>query len=236
MFTQPTPAPGPERQWPSALRRRAGAASIVGLFAALTGSSLIDPLGTNHDNAAELRNAAGHLAALQAASMLELLAAMFAIGTIAAFLGIVRQRGAGLANAGAVIGIPGCVGMALIGVHGLFLYALVSSHAPDGLQILGQLNTAAGPVPILFFAMPVAVVLFVAAVVRAGIVPKAALVLAVVFFIVDSIPGLPGGEPVALASGLVTFGWIAWRIVRPAGPAVAPHPASEFGSVPERTP
>ena len=151
---------------------------MVGMFAALTVSSLVDPLGTTHGPAAELRNATGHLGALQAASMLELLAAVFAIGTIAAFPGVVRQRGAALANAGAVIGIPGCVGMALIGAHGLFLHALVSSHSSDARQILSQLNTAAGPVQILFFAMPVASVLLVAAVVRAGIAPRTALVLA----------------------------------------------------------
>jgi hypothetical protein len=237
MFTAPAsaPTPGPALRWPSALRRRAGAVSLVGMFAALILSSLADPLGAKHDNAADLRDAAGHLGALRASSLLELLAAMFAIGVIATFLGVVRQRGAGLANAGAVIGIPGCVGMALIGAHGLFLDALVSAHTSNGLQILAQLNTAAGPVQILFFAMPVAVVLLVAAAVRAGIAPMAAFVLAVVFFVADSIPGLPGGEVVALAIGLITFGWIAGRILRLTEPATATHPASEFSSVAERT-
>jgi hypothetical protein len=238
MFTTPASAsgPGPATRWPSALRRRAGAVSLVGMFTALILSSLTDPLGAKHDNAADLRDAAGHLGALQASSMLELLAAMFAIGAIAAFLGVVRQRGAGLANGGAVIGIPGCVGMALIGAHGLFLDALVRSHASNSLQILDQLQTAAGPVQILFFAMPVAVVLLIAAAVRARIAPMAVFVLAVAFFVADSIPGLPGGEFVALAIGLITFGWIAGRIVRLTGPTTATHPAREFSSVAERTP
>jgi hypothetical protein len=132
MFTQATSTVSPARLSPSTLRRRAGAASIVGMFTYSVQS--FDPLGSNHDKAAEQRNATGRLGALQAASMLELAAAMFAIGTIAAFLGIVRQRGAGLANAGAVIGILVFVGTALIGVHGLFLHALVSLHAANSLM------------------------------------------------------------------------------------------------------
>jgi hypothetical protein len=236
MFTQPTPATGPARMWPSATRRRAGAVSLVGMFATLTVSTLTDPLSANHDNATDLRDAAGHLGSLQASSMLELLAAMFAIGAIAAFLGVVRQRGAGLANAAAVIGIPGCIGMAAIGVHGLFLHALVSSHAPNGLQILDQLDNAAGPVQILFFGMPVASVLMVAAAVRARIVPKLTLVLAAIFFIIDSIRGIPGGELVALVTGLITFGWIAWRIARLTEPATAPSPASELRTAPSPAP
>jgi hypothetical protein len=68
------------------------------------------------------------------------------------------------------------------------------------------------------------------------VAPIAAFVLAVAFFVADSIPELPGGELVALAIGLITFGWIAGHILQLTEPATATHPASEFTFVAERTP
>jgi hypothetical protein len=158
--------------------------------------------------------------------MLELLAATFAIGTIAAFLGVTRHRGSGLANAGAVIGIPGCIGMVLIAAHRLFIYALVSSHTPNPLQALDQVDAAVGPIPILFFAMPVAMLLFAGAAVRARIAPPATLVLAALFFVLDFIPALPEHEILQLGIGLLAFGWIALRITQ----LTEPIPASTLAN------
>ena len=113
-------------------------------------------------------------------------------------------------------GVLGTAGLVLIGVHHWALGALAQLPYEQGAQAVNRLDAIAGPAILpLFFAMPVAMVLFALAGYRAGFVPTPALGLVGLFFVSDFVPGLPGGELVQLLIGLIGFVWIALEVVRP---------------------
>lgn len=90
-------------EWPSwlprctalRLRRRAGAATLPLLFAALLVASVLDKIDEKASNATQVRQAAAHIGTIRPLAIFELLAAFLAIGVIANLVGAVRQRGAG---------------------------------------------------------------------------------------------------------------------------------------------
>lgn len=208
-----TPAPSITAQAvdpASTFRRRVGAASIVGFFLALLGSSLVDPTDS-HRNADQLRVAIGHAGAMQAAAWFEVAAGILAPVAVLTMVHVVRDRGSRLAHAGAALGILGAPGMALIGIHRMFIVALAQGGGGSATAVLNRLDHLAPAIGVLFFALPLAFVVLAGAVVRARLVPAAVLAAAIVFFLLDSVP-LPGGEVIQQVLGLATFGWIAVRI------------------------
>lgn len=207
----------PERTF----RSRAGAFSVVGLFVALLASTAVDPLGDNHDNAVQLHKAAGHTGAVVASAALELIAAAFAAVAVLWLVQLVRGRGSTLANAGGALGVLGSVGMAMIGVHQILVAALAEADPARGVAVLDRLDHLAGPAPVLFFFVPVALVLLAVAVHRAGLVPGWVPALAGVFFVLEFLP-LPGAEVAQLVLGLVAFGTIAARGLRGGEPRLEP--------------
>lgn len=198
---------------PSATRRWAGALSLPLLMAALIGATLADPLDDRAPNADQLRQAAGHLPALRLTFLLELLAAALMIAMTMTMVGALRGRGSGIANAGAVLGTLGGVGMSLIAMAHVYLYAIVASGTPDGAAILAARDAAAGAVVPLFFAGPLAVLTFPIAAVRAGLVRWPVLVVMGVFLGLQLVPNLPGGELPSLLAALVAYVWIAGRLL-----------------------
>ena len=90
-----------------------------------------------HTPEAELAAAAADPAGAQLSAFTYLGAAALSIGVTMAIVGAVRDRGAALANTGAVLGILGAVGMSAIGIHQLFIAAFAASASPDTLTVLG---------------------------------------------------------------------------------------------------
>ncbi len=198
-----------DRTIPSATRRWAGALSLPLFFLALIGASVADPGEDETAAPAEqLSQASAHLGRLQTTFLLELLAGLLFLAATTAIVGRLRGRGSALAGAGAVLGLLGGVGMTMIGVNHLFMHALAASGSADGVRILAARDAAAGPLPLLFFAAPIAVVVLCGATVRGGLVRWPLLIVALAFLALEFVP-TPMGEVPALVAGLVAYTWIA---------------------------
>ncbi len=194
----------------AAFRRRAGAASIVAFFGVLLAGTLIEPTDS-HANADQLRAAALHSGAAQATAWCEILTGVLAPVVVLTLMHIVRGRGVVLAHAGGILGLLGSIGGTLVGLHGLFIVALAGQDHATGMAVLARLDHIAGGVPVLFFALPVALVLLAVAAVRGGYAPRWVVPVAVLFLLGEFAP-LPGAEIVQLALGLAAFGRIARSI------------------------
>src|SRR6476469_870466 len=132
-------------------RRWAGALALPAFFLTLVGATLADPLDDAAGGATQVRQAAGHLAAVQLTFTLELVAAALLIAATMGIVGAVRGRGSGLVGAGAVLGVLGGVGLAAIGTGHVYLAALAASGTSDGEGILSARDDVAGPLAVLFF-------------------------------------------------------------------------------------
>jgi hypothetical protein len=216
-----------DRTLPSATRRWAGAVSLPLFFLALIGASISDPIEDETATPAEqLHQAAAHLGRLHAAFLLELLGAVLFLAASMAIVGALRGRGSGLANAGAVLGVLGGVGLAMIAVNHVYMHALAASGTSDGLAVLAARDSVAGPLPLLFFAAPFAIVVLCVAAFRGGLVPWPLLVVAGAFLLLEYVPS-PLGEVPSLVAGLVAYTWIALAIVTGTRRETAAAPTSE---------
>ena len=193
----------------SPIRRWAGALSLPLFFLALIGASVADPVEDESASpAVQLRQAAAHLGRLQTTFVLELVAAVFFLAATAAIVGRLRNRGAGLANVGGVLGLLGGVGLTMISVAHIYLHALAASGSSDALRILSARDSAAGPLPLLFFAAPFAIAVLCGAAVRGGLVRWPLLVVTAAFLLLEYVPSALGEVP-SLVCGLVAYSWIA---------------------------
>lgn len=115
------------------------------------------------------------------------------------------------ANATGVLGILTGIGMVAIGVNHFVVAGLSGSglSAPAAVKALEGLQNAAGPLPVLFMLPPLTYLLATLAAWRAGLVPRAALVLAVLFAVVVMVPGPMVVQLISLAVGLALTAWIA---------------------------
>jgi hypothetical protein len=214
----------------SAFRRRASATAIVAFFCLLLASTLLEPTDS-HANSDQLRAAAAHPGAMQASAWCQILAGMLAPVVVIALMHIVRGRGVVLAHVGGILGILGSVGGTMIGVHGLFIVALADNGGGAGTAVLTRLDQIAPAIIVLFFALPVALTLLAVADVRAGLVPRWVIPVAVLFVLADFVPG-PAAGIVQLLLGLAAFGRIAYRILGmsdaewDSGPAVGALPSA----------
>jgi hypothetical protein len=201
---------------PTPFRRWAGALTLPLFFLAMIGASVTDPVEDETATPTEqLVQAAAHLGRLQTTFLLELVASMLFLAATAAIVGRLRGRGSGLGSAGAVLGLFGGVGMTMIAVAHIYLHALAASGSSDSVRILAARDSAAGPLPLLFFAAPLAIVVFCGAAVRGGLVRWPLLVVAAAFLLLEYVPS-PLGEVPSLVCGLVAHSWIAVALV--AGP------------------
>ena len=195
----------------SAFRRRAGATAIIAFFCLLLASTLLEPTDS-HANSDQLRAAAAHPGATQASAWCEILASVLAPVVVIALMHIVRRRGVVLANVGGILGILGSAGGTMIGLHSLFIVALADNGGGAGNAVLTRLDHIASGIPVLFFALPVALTLLAVANVRAGLAPRWVMPVAVLFVLADFVPA-PGAEIVQFVLGLAAFGRIAYRIL-----------------------
>lgn len=205
--------------FPSGLRRVLGPLSLPALFLCLLSTGPVDPFSDDGATpSAQLPEMLGRVGDVRVMTLLELAAAVLMVGVVLFFVGGTRERGRGLGNAGAVVGALGVVGLAFIAVHHLVMVALAGLAPTTGAQVLDAIDEAAGPgVVALFFAAPVAILLFVIAGFRAGFVPLPALALGCAFFVGELVPGLPQGELVPLLLGLVAAVWVAVTVLRRPG-------------------
>jgi len=195
----------------SAFRRRAGATAIIAFFCLLIASTLLEPTDS-HANSDQLRAAAAHPGAMQASAWCQILAGVLAPVVVLTLMHIVRRRrGVVLAHVGGIIGILGSVGATMIGLHSLFIVALADNGGGAGNAVLTRLDHIASAIPALFFTLPVALTVLAVANVRAGLVPRWVIPVAVLFVLADFVP-VPGAEIVQLVLGLAAFGRIAYRI------------------------
>jgi hypothetical protein len=196
------------------LRRRASAICLVLFFPALVGATLADPLDDSASASVQLRQAVGHLGELHLAFLLELLAALLFVGASMGVVGAIRRRGAGWANAAGVVGALGAVGMSLISMNHVYMYALAASGTADGARVMAARDSVAGWVVPFFFAAPLAVVLLGVAAFRAGFARWPLLVVVGVFAVLELVP-TPVGELPSLIAGLVAFCWLAIALWKP---------------------
>lgn len=195
------------------LGRKVRALALPAIPLALLAGTLISPTDSTK-NATQLRAAAAHGSAWQAAALFELLAALLFPFAIAAVIDAVRGRGARLANAGAVFGVLGTLGMAAIGFRHLFIYGIATTDSATALHALYRIDNGSGAVALpLMFAGPLALILLAGATARARLAPRWVTFGAVAFFISDMLP-IPAAEELQGLIGLVTFATIAHRIVR----------------------
>ena len=206
------------------LRRRAGAICLVLFFPALIGATLADPVDDSGSEPAQLRQAVGHLGQLHVTFLLELGGALLFIGAAMGVVGAIRRRGAGWANGAGVVAAFGAVGMSLIAMAHVYLYALAASGTSDGAGVLAARDAVAGWVVPFFFAAPIAVVLLGAAAFRAGWARWPLLVVVGVFAVLEIVP-TPAGELPALVAGLVAFCWIAVALWQAPGQVEGARPA-----------
>jgi hypothetical protein len=193
-----------------AFRRRAGATAIIAFLCLLLASTLLEPT-SSHANADQLRAAAAHPGAMQASAWCEILAGVLAPVVVIALMHIVRGRGVVLAHLGGILGILGSAGGTMIGLHGLFTTALADNGAGAGNAVLTRLDQLAPAVPVLFFALPVALTMLAVANVRAGLAPRWVIPVAVLFVLAGFAP-VPGAGIIQVALGFAVFGRIAQRI------------------------
>ncbi len=209
----------------SAFRRRTGATAIIAFFCLLLASTLLEPTDS-HANSDQLRAAAAHPAAMQASAWCQILTGVLAPVVVITLMHIVRRRGVVLAHVGGILGILGSVGGTMIGLHGLFIVALAQDGGGAGNAVLTRLDHIAPAIIVLFFALPVALTMLAVADVRAGLVPRWVIPVAVLFLLVGFAP-VPGADFIQIALGLAAFGRIAYRILRmsdaewDSGPAAA---------------
>lgn len=183
----------------------------------LLAADLVSPTDST-DNGDQLVAAAAHGGAWQAAALLELLSAIILPIAVAVAVRGVSGR---LAAASRVLGVLGGIGMTLIAARHFFIYALTAVAHPSGLSVLDRMDNSAADVAILFmFAGPISLIVLAGALVRAGVVGRAVIAGAVLFFVSDMLP-IPAEEVVQMLIGIATFGYVALRL-RPVGqPAVA---------------
>lgn len=150
---------------------------------------------------------------MQASAWCQILAGVLAPVVVITLMHIVRRRGVALAHVGGILGILGSVGATMIGLHGLFIVALAQDGGGAGNAVLTRLDHIAPVVPVLIFALPVALTLLAVADVRAGLAPRWVIPAAVLVLLAGFVPAAAAGIG-QLVLGLAVFGRIAYRIHR----------------------
>ena len=93
----------------------------------------------------------------------------------------------------------------MIAVGHVFLYALAASGTADGVRVLAARDAAAGPLPLLFFAAPFAIVVLCGAAVRGGLVRWPLLVVAGAFLLLEYVPVAARRAARPWSCGLVAY-------------------------------
>lgn len=194
-----------------AVRRLVGAASLPALFLVMVVGTAIDPLDDAAPAGPTMAAASRHAGAITTLAWLELLAAALCVGGLLTLVGAIRGRGAGFANAVGVLGVLTAVGMGGIGINHFVVAGLSQSglSAANTAKALDAFHSAGGPLIILFFLPPLTFLLATVAAWRAGLVPKAALIVGVLFAVTSVVPGPAPVAYISLGVGLVLTSWIA---------------------------
>lgn len=158
------------------------------------------------NSATTLAQAAGQATSVNILAWMKLAGAVITIAGVLALVGVIRERGAGWANALGTLGVLSGVGMSAIAVNHFVVTGLVRSGvtATDTAKVLDAFHTAGGPAAVLFMLGPIVYLLASVAASRAGLVPKAAIILGVLLRALARVaPASQGSGWSALADRIV---------------------------------
>jgi hypothetical protein len=197
------------------LRRWVGAACLPLYFVDVLVATAIDPLDDSASGTPTIAATIGHTGAVTTLAWLELLGVAIGIAGLMTFVGAVRGRGAGVANAVGVLGALHFAGLSVIATGHFVDVGLVRagvSTAQAG-HVVDAFHSVGGAVVVLFMLPPLIYVLLSVGAVRAGLLPKAALLLGILFAVVMTVPAGTAGEYAAAVLGLALTGWVARSLV-----------------------
>jgi len=163
-------------------------------------------LDDSANSATTLAQAAGQATSVNILAWMKLAGAVITIAGVLALVGVIRERGAGWANALGTLGVLSGVGMSAIAVNHFVVTGLVRSGvtATDTAKVLDAFHTAGGPAAVLFMLGPIVYLLASVAASRAGLVPKAAIILGVLLRALARVaPASQGSGWSALADRIV---------------------------------
>ncbi len=197
------------RAW--SLRRVAGALSLPAVFLCLAVGTLIDPLDDSAAPGPTIDGAWGHAAAITTLAWVEMLTAVLTIAGLLTLVGAIRYRGAALANATGVLAVLTGIGLTAISFNHFVIAGLVGSglKGADAVTALSSFQTAGGPVVILIMLPPLTYLIAALASWRAGLLPRAGLVLGVLFAMITSVSGSVLADIATIVVGLLLTGWMA---------------------------
>jgi hypothetical protein len=199
-------------------RRPAGGLALLGFSAALVVNALVDPSGGDGGQAA-LATATDQPAAMTAGALALVVCAVLTPPAVAAILRQARDRGAALANAGAVFAVLGAAAHMAIATVGLLWLALPGGDPAEMAAFVDRVDERPEITAIvlpLVLSFGVGVGLLAWAAWRAGLVGwwGPALVTAAV----AAHAVLPETSPVVEFAGITAiaavFGWLGVRVLR----------------------
>ena len=198
------------------LRRTVGALSFPAVFLVMiAGTALLDPLDDSANERTTLAQAVGHAGEIGALAWAEILGALLTLAGLLTVVGYARHRGAGIANATAVLGALSAVGMVGIALNHLVVAGLTSAHlgAAQKVEAFTRFHNAGGAVVVFIMIGALGFVTAALTAWRSGLSHRLVLVPAVAFLVLSFAPG-PVAEYAAFAAGLVMASWIACDLLR----------------------
>lgn len=197
------------------LRRVMTIAGLVAFFPVMAVGTALDPLDDSATSAETVRQAAGHTGVLTAVAWMELTCGILLISGLLGLVGMIRARGAGWANGAGALGVLSGIGMAALAFNSFVVVGVVKSgvSASTGAAVIDAFHTAGGAVPVLFMLSAIVFIPAAIACWRAGLLPKAAVLLGVLIAVIAFVP-TPAAEYVTHGVGFALAVWIASAIAR----------------------
>lgn len=198
------------------LRLTAGALCLPVTFGImLVGSPLLDPLDDRADEATTLHQALGHAGQIAGLGWAEILTGVLAIAGLMTLVGAIRSRGAGWANATAVVTLLSTGGLIGIAMNHFVISGLTASSltTDQRVEALKRFHDAGGPIVVLIMLSALAFVLAAVAAWRSGLSSPLVLVPAVALLVVSTAPG-EAAQYASSAAGLLLGAWIARDLIR----------------------
>lgn len=185
-------------------------------FCALLAFVFFDPINDDAKAAKQVSQAAAHLGSMLPFSALYLLFGTLNIALVVTLASSIRGRGAGWANAGAVLGILGSVAVILGAARRAFLWVLLKSDPGHAAAVLSKLDSSVyAVIVVLILGIPLGYLVLGIAGHRAGLVGRPALALLVLLFLAF----FAALNTVAAGLGVLAFA----MTTRTVGTAQQPH-------------
>ena len=198
------------------LRRSIGAVCLPATFLLMiAGTALLDPLDDSADEANTLAQAVGHAGQIAALGWVEILTAVLTLTGLLTLVGCVRGRGAGWANATAVLAAVATVGMIGIGFNHFVVSGLTHADLSTAQRVeaLTRFHHAGGPIIAFILLGALGFVLAGVTAWRSRLSSPLLLVPTTAFLIISFAPG-QAAEYASYVAGLVMAAWMARDLLR----------------------